>query len=46
MEEIIEIIRNKLNEKKITFSEPFYISGDKKTIMGEVPFKEILRLPL
>lgn len=38
--EIIKIFEN----KTISFSEPFYKSSDAKTIMGEVPFKEILFL--
>ena len=31
-------------KKAMTFCEPFYKSKDEKTIMGEVPFKEILFL--
>ena len=38
--EIIEPAKN----KTISFSEPFYKSLNAKTIMGEVPFKEILFL--
>lgn len=41
---IINELKNNAKDKKITFSENFYISSDKKTIMGEVAFKEILFL--
>ena len=44
MDKIFEIIKTKLERNEIKFSEPFYISDDKKTIMGEVPFSEILFL--
>jgi len=44
MKKSIEILKQKLNENKIVFSEPFFLSNDKKTIMGEVSFIEILFL--
>lgn len=44
MDKAINIIKEKLIENTINFSETFYISSDKKTIMGEVPFSEILFL--
>lgn len=44
MEKPIEILKQKLNENKIFFSEPFFLSNDKKTIMGEVSFSEIMFL--
>jgi len=33
-----------LNENIISFVEPFYLSNDSKTVMGEVKFSEILFL--
>lgn len=44
MKKSIEILKQKLNENKIFFSESFFLSNDKKTIMGEVSFSEILFL--
>ena len=44
MDKAIEIIQKKMNNNNISFSEPFYMSNDNKTIMGEVPFSEILFL--
>ena len=44
MDKILDIVIEKLNRNSIEFSEPFYMSNDKKTIMGEVPFSEILFL--
>jgi len=39
-----QLLKDRLLNNEITFSEPFYYSKDKKTIMGEVPFSEILFL--
>ena len=39
-----KLLNNHLLSNEITFSEPYFISQDKKTIMGEVPFSEILFL--
>jgi len=44
MEKIIDEIKEINKKKTITFSEDYYRSLDNKTIMGEVPFKEILFL--
>lgn len=44
MEKVISLLNNHLLSNEITFSEPYFISQDKKTIMGEVPFSEILFL--
>ncbi len=44
MKKIIDEIKEIGKEKTITFSENFYKSTDNKTIMGEVPFKQILFL--
>lgn len=44
MREIINEIIEPAKNKTISFSEPFYKSLNAKTIMGEVPFKEILFL--
>ena len=44
MEEIVKDLIESAKSNKITFSEPFYLSEDLKTIMGEVPFKQILFL--
>ena len=38
------IVNESMKENKIVFSEPFYLSTDKKTIMGEAPFSQILFL--
>ncbi len=40
----LQLLNDHLLKNEITFSEPFYYSKDKKTIMGEVPFSEILFL--
>ncbi|GIK23052.1 MAG: hypothetical protein BroJett005_24660 [Ignavibacteriota bacterium] len=42
--EIIKLLNDRLSKNEITFSEQFFLSKDKKTIMGEVPFSEILFL--
>lgn len=44
MREIVNEIIEPAKNKTISFSEPFYKSLNAKTIMGEVPFKEILFL--
>lgn len=44
MDKLLDMVTEKLNSNIIEFAEPFYISNDKKTIMGEVPFSEILFL--
>jgi IMP cyclohydrolase len=44
MDKILDIVVEKLNNNTIEFAEPFYMSNDKKTVMGEVPFSEILFL--
>ena len=44
MREIVKEIIEIAEYKTISFSETFYKSSDAKTIMGEVPFKEILFL--
>jgi hypothetical protein len=44
MEKIILEIKKFSKNQIITFSENYYKSSDNKTIMGEVPFKEILFL--
>lgn len=44
MHNALSILSEKLRENTIVFSENFYLSDDKKTIMGEVPFSEILFL--
>ena len=44
MDQIIKEIVDINENKTVTFAEPFYLSSDKKTIMGEISFKEILFL--
>lgn len=44
MEEIIKDLTDIAESNKITFLEPFFLSKDSKTIMGEVPVKQILFL--
>jgi hypothetical protein len=44
MDKAIEIIQKKMDNNNISFSEPFFMSNDNKTIMGEAPFSEILFL--
>ena len=44
MESSIGELNDISNSKKLTFPEKFYFSSDQKTIMGEIPFKEILFL--
>ncbi|MBD3338366.1 MAG: hypothetical protein GF353_04625 [Candidatus Lokiarchaeota archaeon] len=44
MKDIFDELKFIANKNSIAFTEPFYISSDGKTIMGEVPFKEILFL--
>ncbi len=44
MDNLISELKRISNSKKLTFSEKFYFSTDRKTIMGEIPFKEILFL--
>ena len=44
MNKVFDSIIDKLNNNVIEFAEPFYLSNDKKTIMGEVSFSEILFL--
>ena len=42
--EIVKLLNDRLSKNEITFLEQFYLSKDKKTIMGEVSFSEILFL--
>lgn len=42
--ESLKLLNDHLLKNEITFSEQFYLSKDRKTIMGEVPFSEILFL--
>ena len=44
MDNLISELKHISNSKKLTFPEKFYFSTDRKTIMGEIPFKEILFL--
>lgn len=44
MKSLIGELKNISNNKNLTFPEKFYFSSDRKTIMGEIPFKEILFL--
>ena len=44
MESSIGELNDISKSKKLTFPEKFYFSSDQKTIMGEIPFKEILFL--
>ena len=44
MDNLIRELKQISNGKKLTFPEKFYFSTDRKTIMGEIPFKEILFL--
>ncbi len=44
MDNLIRELKQISNSKKLTFLEKFYFSTDRKTIMGEIPFKEILFL--
>jgi hypothetical protein len=44
MTTLIEELENLTTKKRIIFAESFYQSADGKTVMGEVPFKEILFL--
>lgn len=44
MDNLISELKDISNSKKLTFPEKFYFSTDRKTIMGEIPFKEILFL--
>jgi hypothetical protein len=44
MKGLVEELKNIGNSRKLSFSENFYHSTDEKTIMGELPFKEILFL--
>ncbi|MEM4261104.1 MAG: hypothetical protein QXG00_07720 [Candidatus Woesearchaeota archaeon] len=44
MDRIIDSLNSHSNKNELHFSEPFYVSKDNKTIMGEVPFSEILFL--
>jgi len=41
MDKVIKIFHKKL-DNNIKFSEPFFMSNDNKTIMGEIAFREIL----
>ena len=42
MDEIIHELKEILIKKEIDFTDEFYFSKDKKTILGEIPFKQIL----
>lgn len=42
--ETLKLLNDRLAKNEIAFSEQFYFSKDKKTVMGEVPFSEILFL--
>lgn len=44
MDNLINKIKKEFRGNTIHFSEKFFLSDDHKTIMGEVPFKEILFL--
>lgn len=44
MNKIIDPLNLHSSKNEIHFSEPFFMSKDRKTIMGEVPFSEILFL--
>ena len=44
MNKIIDLLNSHSTNNELHFSESFFISKDKKTIMGEVPFSEILFL--
>ena len=44
MENFIEELKSIGNSRRLSFSDNFYYSADEKTIMGELPFKEILFL--
>ncbi|MCZ6702106.1 MAG: hypothetical protein O6940_03595 [Ignavibacteria bacterium] len=44
-QQIINELVDITKKKAITFSESYYLSKDGKTIMGEMPFKEILFWP-
>jgi len=44
MDNLISELKQISNSKKLTFPEKFYFSTDRKTIMGEITFKEILFL--
>lgn len=44
MESLIKELKGISNSRKLSFYENFYLSTDNKTIMGEIPFKEILFL--
>jgi hypothetical protein len=44
MDKVLDMVIDKLSSNNIEFAEPFYMSNDKKTIMGEIPFSEILFL--
>lgn len=44
MSDIITLIKEGFKKNIMFFSEKFFLSDDSKTIMGEVPFKEILFL--
>lgn len=44
MDNLISELKQISNSKILTFPEKFYFSTDRKTIMGEIPFKEILFL--
>lgn len=44
MNDFVNEIKRISNSKQLTFPEKFYCSKDRKTIMGEIPFREILFL--
>lgn len=44
MKSLIEELKSIGNSRRLSFSDDFYYSADEKTIMGELPFKEILFL--
>src|SRR3990172_11723609 len=44
MNDFVNELKRISNSKQLSFPEKFYCSTDRKTIMGEIPFKEILFL--
>lgn len=44
MNDFVHELKRISNSKQLTFPEKFYCSTDRKTIMGEIPFREILFL--
>lgn len=44
MNDFVNELKRISNSKELTFPEQFYCSTDRKTIMGEIPFRDILFL--